>query len=119
MNKIPKGVSTRKALPFRGTPLPTFDSSDVTSLTKIESSLNSSVIDHLSRSFSIKEYTVLGRTAPAIMFDVVRMSHSLYLTFYPLELLPCPYRDQCYQLFILFVSFGFLTFLVSGLGGLI
>ena len=70
-----------------------FDSSDVASLTKIESSLNSSFIDHLSCGFSIEEDTVLGRTAAPVVFDVVWLSHIIYLTFYLDYLLSGPNRE--------------------------
>ena len=94
MNKTPKGVSSLKALPFGSGPLAAFDSSDVASLTKIESSFNSSAIDHLPCGFSIEEDTVLGRTAAPIMFDVVWMPHIIYLTFFLYYLLSGSHRDH-------------------------
>ena len=53
----------------------TFDSSDVTNVTKIERSLNSIPIYHLSSRFGIEEYAMLRRTAPSIVPYEMWMSH--------------------------------------------
>ena len=55
-----------------------FDSSDVTNVTKIERSLNSIPIYHLSSSLGIEEYAMLRRTAPSIVPYEMWMAHNTH-----------------------------------------